>query len=268
MNDIDADAFMRASGLFANKRRLLPEGPVLSLAKEVVRRLSSLDRPEAAPDTTVSEESLSEFCDILIQPTSDAALRFIRSRQADGVSRDTVFYGYVAGAARMLGTRWEQDEASFIDVTVGAGHLYALMRAIRSERPISLSYRSDQRSALFATVPGETHSLGISVAADTFREAGWDIDLRLDFSEHDLAEHVGRHHPTIIGLSLSTEGRLADLAALVVSLRLRAPHAIIGVAPAANMGDQSIHDIADVDLIFRDARSAVRQLDHMLRLRA
>lgn len=265
---VDADAFHRTSALFEAKRAHLAQDAVKELAQDIVRRLSSVDRADrlaAAP--AISQNEIAAFCDVLVQPTAAAALDFLHGLQDRGIPRDTIIHGYIAGAARMLGARWDADRTSFFDVAVGTGHLYALMRSLPSARPDGLSALPVRRNALFASVPGETHNIGITIAADTFREAGWDIDLQLDLDFAALTDHVRRTEPAIIGLSLSSEGRLADLVRLVVALRLLRPAAIIGVAPALAMSDQSIRKLADIDIIFRDARLALHDLDAMLRLR-
>lgn len=92
---------------------------------------------------------LATFCDALILPDPDTALRFIEDRRAEGMTLTGVYLGYISGGARCLGERWERDELSFLQVTCGSGHLYALMRALRSE--ISLAHRKfdGRRVALF-----------------------------------------------------------------------------------------------------------------------
>jgi len=125
----------------------------------------------------------------------------------------------------------------------------------------------ERRFALFATVPGEDHGIGITVAADLFRDAGWEIDLHVG-SDHDaLVAQVERIEPEIIGLSLSTEERLAALVRLVVAMRMAVPHALIGVAPAATLDASKVERVADIDLLFGDARSSLVELDRLIRLR-
>lgn len=265
---LDTGAFNRTTVLFAEKRKVLAPQAVADLAKDIVRRVSTMKHPARADsDELVPEASVSLFCDALVQPSAAAALQFILDRQAEGVGRQAILYGYLAGAARMLGTRWEADEASFSDVIHGTGHLYAMLRAVPPYPEARQSSEFNRKTAFFAVVPGETHNFGVRLAAETFRDAGWKIDLRVDLDHDSLVHHVQQSQPDIIGLSLSTKDRLAELIRLVVALRLVRPTAIIGVAPALNMPDDILHKVADIDAIFRDARTAVRDLDWMLRLR-
>jgi methanogenic corrinoid protein MtbC1 len=202
----------------------------------------------------------------LIHPEPDAALRFIEDRRAEGVTRKGVYLGYITAAARCLGQGWDEDKLSFLQVTYGTGHLYALMRALRTEGPAARTRHDGRRCALFATVPGEDHGIGITVAADLFREVGWEIDLKTGTDHDGLIAHVERTEPHIIGLSLSTDQRLDALVRLVVALRIVMPHGIIGVAPASGIDGRLLHELVDIDLVFADAPSACRELDRLMQL--
>ncbi|MFP4044894.1 MAG: B12-binding domain-containing protein [Rhodosalinus sp.] len=264
----DAEVFSRTASLFATKRKAFAEDAVELLAGDIMRRLASA-RPHdpgfEAPE--ISDDSIAAFCETLIRPTPDAALRFIEDRRAEGVTRQGVYLGYIVAAARSLGQGWDEDRYSFLDVTYGTGHLYALMRALRAETYGARPAVDGRRCALFATVPGEDHGIGITVAADLFREAGWEIDLRTDTDHDELIAHVEHTQPHIIGLSLSTEQRLDALVRLVVAMRITVPSAIIGVAPATNVSAERLRDLVDIDLVFEDAPSACRDLERLVRLR-
>lgn len=265
---LNNEVFARTTSIFSTKRATLAPDAVEAVANDIVRRLSHYTMQVPEFDVPqINEESLAAFCDALILTDPNSALRFIEDRRADGLSLPGVYLGYISGGARCLGERWERDELSFLQVTCGTGHLYALMRALRSE--ISFGHRrfDSRRVALFATVPGEDHGIGITVAADLFREAGWEIDLETGTDHDELIAHVEETHPHVIGLSLSTEERLAALVRLVVAIRLVVPGAIIGVAPSSSVDAKRLHDLVDIDLVFSDAPSAFRELDRLIRLR-
>lgn len=265
---LDPEVFSRTVSLFTAKRGAFPPEAVGVLVTEIMQRLAKFGPQEPGLDApAIDADGIAAFCDLLIQPDPADALRFVSDRRAEGVTRQSVYLGYIAGAARQLGIGWEEDRFSFVQVTIGTGHLYALMRALRAEGA-ALRPRADiRRTALFATVPGEDHGIGITVAADLFRDAGWEIDLQIATTHDALMAHVERSQPHIIGLSLSTEQRLDALVRLVVALRLVVPAAIIGVAPAAQYDAKGLRSLADIDLIFTDAPSARRELERLIHLR-
>lgn len=264
----DAGVFSRTASRFATKRDAFAPDAMEALATDILKRLAdATSREPALVAADVDAESVAAFCEALIEPEPGAALRFIEDRRAEGLTRHGVYLGYVAAAARVLGEGWDADRLSLADVAIGTGHLYAVMRALRAEAPVARAAADDRRSALFATVPGEDHGIGVTMAADLFREAGWEIDLQAGADHDGLVAHVERTRPRIIGLSLSTERRLDALARLVVALRLVMPCAIIGVAPASSVDSERLHETADIDLVFHDARSARLELDRLLGLR-
>jgi MerR family transcriptional regulator, light-induced transcriptional regulator len=265
---LDPEVFSRTASLFAAKRVAFPPDAVGALVTDIVRRLADFRSQEPVfVVPAIGSHSITAFCEALIQPKAEAAFHFIQDRRAEGVTRQAVYLGYITGAARHLGTGWEEDRYSFLQVTIATGHLYALMRALRAEGAARRPPFDIRRSALFATVPGEDHGIGITVAADIFREVGWEIDLQTATQHDTLMAHVEHARPAIIGLSLSTEQRLDALARLVVAMRLVVPEAIIGVAPAASVDPKRLRSLADIDLIFTDAPSACRELERLIHLR-
>jgi methanogenic corrinoid protein MtbC1 len=261
----DPELYLRSTSRFAQKRSYLAPAAVERLARDVLTRLSRPETrvaPECDPD--ISAARLDAFCDVLIQRDARAAQEFITARRAEGVTRMEVYFGYISAAATRLGTRWDKSELSFMDVTIATGHLYALMRALRAETPIDPRRFDDRRNALFATVPGETHGLGVTVAADYFRAHGWQIDLQIARDLDALIHHAKATAPRVIGLSLSSEDHLDTLAQLVVALRLAVPQSIIGVAPAGGLVTDAIRDLIDVDLVFTTARDALIDLEHLI----
>lgn len=265
---LDAEVFARAASIFSVKRSVLAPEAVEAVAADIVRRLAK--SAKAVSDfhvPTLSDEALGAFCDTLVRPDPYTALRFIEDRRSEGMTGASLYLGYISGGARCLGERWERDELSFVQVTCGTGHLYALMRALRSEIPFARRKFDSLRVAFFATVPGEDHDLGITVAADLFRREGWEIDLETGTDHENLIVRIEQTKPHIIGLSLSTEHRLEALVRLVVAIRLVLPDAIIGVASSTNVDAQKLRDLVDIDLVFSDAASSFRELERLTRLR-
>jgi methanogenic corrinoid protein MtbC1 len=260
----DDQTFLRTSSLFVAKRDRLTEDTIQSLAFDTLSRLAERAlRDPAFEAEAVSDTLLKRFCEALLDPRPDGALAFIDEQRALGLTRLGVYLSYIGASAKWLGEQWQDDSLSSLEVASATGHLYALMRALRAERP-DLA-RDARRSALFATVPGEDHGVGITMAADLFRETGWKIDLQLGCAHDSLVAHIEQTQPHVIGLSFSSQEWLEPLIRLVVTIRLMSPHTIIGVAPPKETDDTALRNLVDIDLVFRDARNACAELDDLVR---
>jgi methanogenic corrinoid protein MtbC1 len=264
----DNDVFTHVSQLFEHKGQMLPPDMLEQFARDVVTRVSERVVGHPAGTTfSISADDVAAFCDLLQLPDQPrVALDFIAARRAEGTSLEDVYLGYIGGAARLLGERWEDDRMTPLQVTVCAGTLYALMRALRSSE-LDHQHFDGRRMALFATVQGEQHGVGITVAADMFRKAGWDIDLQIGLDQKRLLDRVQKTQPGIIGLSLSSRDRLPDLLKTVVALRLASNHAFIGVAPGGDLTAEDVRSVADVDIVFADALGAIEALDQVVAAR-
>ncbi|MCU0905979.1 MAG: cobalamin-dependent protein [Rhodobacteraceae bacterium] len=266
---LDPDVIARTASVFATKARLLDHAALEMLAGDVLHHVAVRAQSQRQAEAGgVSQTQLSLFCDCLMGPDPARAMRFLEERQAEGTSHDTLCLEYLGAAAIWLGRQWDDSRLSFLDVTVAVGHLYALTRALRVPMAEAGQGGDRRRRALFATVPGEAHGLGITLAADMFRSAGWEIELRTGTDHDALVDDALRLQPPVIGLSLSAQNPLAALARLVVAQRLVAPAAIIAVAPPAGMEAEALATVVDVDLVIRDAVQARADLERIVTARA
>lgn len=263
---IDSQVFAHTARLFEEKRRVLPPEVLEGFARQVVSRVAETATARVPANSAgIGPERVAAFCDLLLKSDqSRQALAFITARRDEGATKEDVYLGYIGAAARLLGKRWEEGELTPFQVTIGAGTLYALMRALRGSLIVNQPF-DPSRAALFATVPGEQHGVGVTVAADMFREAGWEVDLQLGLDQPRLLDHVTRTLPRVIGLSLSTPERVPELVQAAVGLRLIVPEAIIGVAHGGDLTAADVQRIADVDLVFDDAPSAITRLERWVR---
>ena len=108
--------------------------------------------------------------------------------------------------------------------------MIGIMRELRFEISSARTALAVDRVALFATVPGETHTLGITMAADLCRDHGWRIDLKTGL-DHDSLLSAIKHKPYAnIGLSAGHPNMIGDLTRIVLALRLTHPLAHILVS--------------------------------------
>lgn len=253
--DMDWDAMEQAETVLDRMPSVLPTGSVALLAREVIARLA--ERPVAAQ---MSNE-MTPLAASLIGADDGAPLRLVMRLLAGGVAVETVYLTHLAGAARELGHLWEQDLVPSAQVTIAAGRIYMIMRGLGAHlAPVELPRG---RHAIFAAVPGEKHTLGISMAADLFRKEGWLIDLKIGMSHDELIEEVLRTEASLMGLSASSKTVLPELIRLIASVRMSLPHIRILVSGSIVSQEPDLKRICDADAVASDFETARTALQDM-----
>lgn len=237
-------------------QKRLPEDAVVSLAKEVLRRLAQdLRNQDTLP------EDAGDLAQDLIGPNTVAGADRVNRHLKAGVSAKKLYGPYLARASQRLGVLWEADEVTFAELTVGIGRIYGIMRTLR--KSIEPAIRRRNRSAFFASVPGDNHTLGVKMAADLARREGWDVELKLDLDHDDLVDAVSGSGQLLVGLSGGGEHAVPNLARLVLALRVRAPEALILVS--GNIVDVAAEslELMHVDAIASEYDEAMETMEDL-----
>ncbi|MBD3665041.1 cobalamin B12-binding domain-containing protein [Sulfitobacter aestuariivivens] len=250
-DDVYNQTFAKVTSL----RNILPKNSVEMLAREVILRLQKQSLARQHDLESPSPEKIALLSRALMSRDAQAGIDFVHQIRADGATAETVYLVYLQSAALQLGTWWEQDRISFVDVTIGTGHIYAIMRGLRPLF-VSRDAPSARKTALFACVPGEDHHLGISMAADLFRNSGWDIDLKTDLDHDALVDHAHQTRAAVVGVSAASDRALPHLAKLVVALNINQPESAIVVSGNICAVAGKAIDLMDVDGQAHDFRSA------------
>jgi methanogenic corrinoid protein MtbC1 len=180
------------------------------------------------------------------------------------VALETVYIHYLGEAARRLGARWDDDRVSFADVTIGTGRIFAIMTALRAHASAARP-ATPGRVALFATVPGEEHRLGVAMATDLFRDAGWHIESLSGRSNDDILAAARTLGPAFVGLSASAERALPALAQIVIALKIALPETLILVSgPIVDIAGEVVAKLG-ADFVTADLAEARTLLDAAVR---
>ncbi len=217
------------------------------LAREVILRVSRSEAQLAMPGDHPGNAAIELLCDALLSRDDTAAADLVQTARQDGMSADTLYHGYIAEATRRLGRRWDRDEASAAEVILAAGRVYAILRDLRGIFLAESLVTAPGAEAIFASVPGEVHGIGATIAADTMRRKGWDISLRLGLGHDALVEDIARAQPTMVGLSASLPSATFATARLIVALRMRCPKVWVLVAGQVMSADPEFARIVDAD---------------------
>lgn len=260
----DSFEYKKANQQIRLVNKKLPQQAVSELAREVVRRLAFRMPNSASRNDLPTEDEIAELCDALLSPLDRAADDFILNVRRNSVDIEVVYLSYVAGAARRLGQLWDEDKISFMDVTLGCGKLYRIIRGLRHVIAPSIVKDRDEYPAMFALVPGETHTLGIEIATDVFRREGWDVDMMVGLEHDHLVEQSDRRTYRAIVLVANSDSMIEPLARLVLALRISHPMSHIIVAGNILNHYPNISSLVGSDAVIRDIETAVAKLRDVL----
>lgn len=148
-----------------------------------------------------------------------AGTALIERLRAQGVDHDGLFFDLIAPAARRLGRQWEDDEVSFTDVTIGLVLMHEVIHAMGYEYRDGPQDAGGVRRVMLSCAPGSQHVLGLSIVAETFRRAGWQVVLEVSPTSRELCHAVRNEWFDLVGLSVSLDAQLPALPELVARLK-------------------------------------------------
>lgn len=193
-----------------------------------------------------------------------AGSEMVRTARLGGMPADVLYHAYIAGAARRLGQRWDRDEATAAEVILGAGRIYTILRELRTVFLSEHLVAPPGAEAVLASVPGEVHGIGVTIASDMLRRKGWDIDLVLGLGHSALVEEIARLRPTMVGLSLAQSSMTFAAARLIVALRVRCPQVRVLVGGPVIADDPDVARIVDADAGARTIEEGIDLMDAQL----
>ncbi|SFS13342.1 cobalamin B12-binding domain-containing protein [Yoonia litorea] len=264
----DSAEYKRAEKQFRLVEKDLPEDALIAVAREVVRRLAFRMPRNAQKAGFPTKAEIERLCDALLSSDNRAADRVILEARQDGAAVEQIYLGYVAAAARRLGDLWDADKITFVDVTLACGKLFRIIRGLRHVIAPSIIENRAEHPAMFALVPGETHTLGIEIATDIFRRNGWDIDMMIGMDHETILDKAELRNYRAIVLVANSDVLIARLTRLVLALRISHPLAMIVVAGNILDHHPDIETLVGADDVIKDIEGAVERLKDVVELPA
>lgn len=199
---------------------------------DVIPRLTLL-HPDLAVDRTPprarQDASLVlEFTNLVLQQDVQQSAEFLREIQAQGIPYNVLFLDLLAPSAALLGRLWEEDLCDFIEVTAGVAQLQLLLSMFGSTG-MDFPAIDEQRCILLTGAPGEQHTFGLALVAQLLREAQWQVAGGLAACASEITAAVKSEWFGVVGLSLSCDSRLGELASVIRSIRQSSLNGHIGV---------------------------------------
>lgn len=222
----------------------------------------------AAPADSVQVVALTK---LVLASDPAAASAFVEALHADGQPLESLYLDLLTPTARRLGRMWDDDTASFADVTLALQQLRGVLRDFSAEfaPPVPAS-RGPRRRVLLVPVPGETHGFGLAMVADFFRRAGWDVASGPVASRTELTGMVGRETFAILGFSVGCDDSLDALATAIRAVRRASCNRAIGIMVGGPVfiDHPELAALVGADATAADGRQAILQADALLTLLA
>lgn len=238
---------------------VLPESVLQAVTDQLVARLVH-ERPAGQTGTEVPDGptlcELDAFCDALIMADAARSRQFFDTLRRQGKSPDTLCLRYIAPAARRLGERWISDECTFLEVTLGTSRLHGLQRSLRGDFSPAGLYKAPEFRALFTVAPGDTHALGVTIAADFFRRAGWTVDLHTSPEAETLLAQASLCEYPLIGISVAHETSGGCLKDVIRRLRNLQPTATLVLGGGVSRNESALVEKFGVDALIEDVTTA------------
>jgi methanogenic corrinoid protein MtbC1 len=205
------------------------EGDIIPRLVRAHRPASTVVVPVAVAPVALTEADAHRFARLVIGHEDGVIAHTLDALRFRGVTVEAIYLDLLAPAARHLGALWDDDLCDFAEVTVGLGRLQQLMRELSPAFGSEVDHPADGRRALLVPAPGEQHTFGLSMVAEFFRRAGWEVVGGVGGPEMDPVDRVREEWFDVIGVSVGNEARLDWLRSGIADVRRASRNRAIGV---------------------------------------
>lgn len=246
--------------------------PRLLLSHIVAPRLQSSLLPtmpdsagvEGKPAST--DVDIAAFADLVIHHSLKAATQFIDGLILRGFSHEAIIEDVFTVTARHLGHLWEEDQITFVDVSLGLSRLHQVLRLYSPAFEADFIPKVEGQRILLVAMPGEQHTFGLSVVESFFRRDGWDVQCETAMTRAELLQQVQQEHYDVVGISASADSSVNRLAPLIQACRdfsrNKAMRVIVGGCHFLAQPENAL--ALGADLVARDGKEAILNVAQIL----
>jgi len=242
---------------------LKPVNVVKTIKARIIPKIVLALRNTPAPKVTEqrSPGAVEQFAALALGHDDGAPFAYVEDLLTQGACVESVFLDLLAPAARHLGTLWESDTVDFANVTLAVSRLQRIMRQLGESFINEGGQGSGGESVLLTIIPGEQHSFGLSMVAEFFRRAGWNLCTGPFASHQELTSLVHNHWFDVVGFSVSSDRRLNELKKDIHDIRRGSRNPNVGIMLGGPMviAQPDLAVSMGADMISADATAAPHQ---------
>ncbi|MGA7807692.1 cobalamin B12-binding domain-containing protein [Bradyrhizobium sp.] len=230
---------------------------------KIVLALRKAPAPTSPAETTEQTipNTVERFAALTLGSNEDAPFAYVEDLLAQGITVESIFLDLLAPSARYLGQLWESDATDFVNLTLAVGRQQRIMRRLGERFCNEAPQGGGGESVLLTIIPGEQHSFGLSMVAEFFRRAGWNLCTGPFSSHQELTSLVHNHWFDIIGFSVSSDRRLDELKQDIHDIRHDSRNRQVGIMLGGPMVIAQPDLVASMgaDMMSADATTAPQQ---------
>jgi methanogenic corrinoid protein MtbC1 len=233
---------------------------ILPILVSAQRRACRCGESEPAP-RRLGRAEVAAFVALVVADDMEQARAVADRVIVQGGGRDALLHDLLTPAARLLGELWEADDCDFMTVTMGVYRLDQIMKETAAAGGESCVLTGCDRRILLVPAPGEQHSFGLSMVADTFREGGWCVRSGPMVTRPQLLRLVRDEWFDVIGLSVASDRGLKGLPSCIRAMRQASgnPRAYVMVGGRAMIEHPERTRFLGADVSVNDAHQALAQ---------
>lgn len=209
---------------------------------------------------------VEHFAQLVLDRDESLAIVHLRALAEKGIRLEALYELLLAATARHLGFMWDDDAVNFTAVTTGVWRLQEIMRSMSGAFIGTATIRAKDARILLVPAVGGQHSFGLSMVAEHFLRAGWDVSCERAHSDDELAARVSGSWFDIIGFSVGATDQLDRLNRSISAVRKASRNLRLGVmvgGPVFVACPGSVSDCG-ADATASDARQATTRAESLM----
>lgn len=254
---------------FRTLRTRAPESRLLRLLDaEIIPRLSRSSHDVEAElaglaklvtNSQTPTDPVAQLADLAVSQDQASATELMLALHLSGWPLKALYLELLQPAAQRLGSHWEQDRCSFIDVSLGTAFLQRVLREFSLLHDTASPVPGHHHRILLLPAPGEQHIFGISMLGEFFRDAGWDVCGGPRINAQQAQRLVNQEQFDAVGFSAATSRALEPLHREIERIRSSSRNRRLQVLIGGNAISNSVATMRQLgaDATASDAASAV-----------
>lgn len=216
----------------------------LELIPRQLAQAPALARPGmlATPNAVIGAVDVEAFVAACLAQEEMACPVIVGGLLESGTPPERICLDLLTPAAQTLGVRWEEEDADFLEVTLGLGRMHRVLRDLGRRVADETAMSEDAGQAFLCGVPEEQHSLGLAIVTECFVADGWGVTVGPPIGLLDAVCEVRAHWYDVVGITVGIVERGPQIEVLIRAIRASSLNPNLAVL----VGGRALADVPDM----------------------